>query len=188
MKTLDVSPEQMEKQIARFSQLKPQKGEYEKRGIPTAAFEMLTAKSIYMLMGPPGDKGMTAGTPVVGEPGLTVSIVKCPPNNGPKLHAHMRTQESFMALTGRWEVRWGDNGEHATVLEPFDFIAVPAGAGRQFTNVSDADALLFVLVRGDEALSDIYYSPELGREISERFGADTKAAFERIGFSFEMGA
>jgi uncharacterized RmlC-like cupin family protein len=177
----------MERRIARFSQLTPQKAEYEKRGIPTAAFEMLTAKSIYMMMAPPGDKGMTAATPVVGEPGLTVSIVKCPPNNGPKLHAHMQTQESFMALSGRWEVRWGDEGEHATVLEPFDFIAVPAGVGRQFTNLSDSDALLFVLVRGDEALSDIYYSPKMGAAIAERFGPEVKQSFERIGFSFEMG-
>ncbi len=187
MKTISFTPAQMESRIARFADLKPQKGEYEKRGIPMAAFEMLAAKTIYMLMSPPGDKGMTAAAPVIGKPGLAVSIVKCPPGNGPMLHAHMDTYETFMALTGRWEVRWGDDAEHATVLQPFDLIAVPPGTGRQFINVAEEEALLLVLVQGDEALNDIYYAPAVGQQIEEKFGAEAKAAFERIGFSFEMG-
>lgn len=187
MKTIPFTPDQMESRIARFDQLKPQKGEYEKQGIPIAAFEMLAAKTIYMLMSPPGGKGMTAAAPVAGTPGLAVSIVKCPPGNGPMLHAHMRTHETFMALTGRWEVRWGDAAEHETMLEPYDLIAVPPGTGRQFVNRSDADALLLVLVQGDEALNDIYYAPAVGHQIAERFGPEAKSAFERIGFSFEMG-
>ena len=187
MKTVKFTPEQMERRIARFDKLQPQKGEYEKRGIPTAAFEMLAAKTIYMLMAPEGDKGMTAAAPITGSPGLSVAIVKCPPGNGPLLHAHMETQESFMTLTGRWEVRWGDDAEHAITLDPFDLIAVPPGVGRQFTNVSDSDALLLVLVQGEEGLNDIYYAPAVGQQIVDRFGAPAKSAFERIGFSFEMG-
>jgi len=187
MKTIHFTPDQMENRIARFARLKPQKGEYEKRGIPIAAFEMLAAKTIYMLMSPPGDKGMNAASPVTGEPGLSVAIVKCPPGNGPMLHAHMHTHETFMALTGRWEVLWGDNAENNTMLEPYDLIAVPPGTGRQFINRAEEDALLLVLVQGKEALNDIYYAPAVGEKIVERFGPDTRAAFERIGFSFEMG-
>jgi uncharacterized RmlC-like cupin family protein len=187
MKTLNITPEQMERQIARFARLQPQKGEYEKRGIPIAAFEMLAAKTIYALMAPEGGKGMTAAASVVGPAGVTVNIVKCPPGNGPMLHAHMKTQESFMALSGRWEVRWGDDAQHATTLEQFDFVAVPPGTARQFKNLSDQDALLLVLVQGEEALNDFYYSPAVGQQLTERFGSETKAAFERIGFSFEMG-
>lgn len=187
MKTLTITPAQMERQIARFDELKPQKGEYEKQGIPTGAFEMLAAKTIYMLMSPAGDKGMTAASSVTGGPGLAVSIVKCPPGNGPMLHAHMATNETFMALTGRWEIRWGDDAEHAITLEPFDLIAVPPGVGRQFTNVSDTEALLLVLVQGDAALDDIYYAPAVGKQIEDRFGPEARAGFERIGFSFEMG-
>jgi uncharacterized RmlC-like cupin family protein len=187
VKTLDVTPDQMERHIARFSALQPQKAEYERRGIPTAAFEMLAAKTIYLLMAPQGERGTTAAPAITGRPGLTVNIVKCPPGNGPMLHAHMHTQENFMPLTGRWEVCWGDKAQHATVLEPFDLIAVPMGAARQFRNVSETEALLLVLVQGEEALNDIYYAPEVGQELVQRFGADSKAAFERIGFSFEMG-
>lgn len=187
MKTRQVTPAEMERHIARFAKLQPQKAEYEKRGIPTAAFEMLAAKTIYLLMAPEGEQGSTASPAVTGQPGLTVNIVRCPPGNGPLLHAHMHTQENFMALSGRWEVRWGDAGEHATILEPFDLIAVPKGTGRQFRNVGKDDALLLVLIQGEEALNDIYYAPEVGEELVRRFGSDTKAAFEKIGFSFEMG-
>ena len=188
MKTRNVPPQEMEKYIARFDNLKPQKGEYEKRGIPAAAFEMLGAKTIYLLMAPEGEKGVTAASAIPGAPGMTVNIVSCPPGNGPMLHAHMETRESFMPLTGRWEVRWGDKGEHATELGLFDLIAVPPGVGRQFTNISDGESLLLVLVQGDEAFNDISYAPEVGQEVSRRFGPETRVALERLGLSFDMGA
>src|SRR5687768_13294612 len=111
----------MERHIARFASLRPQKAEYEKRGIAPGAFELIAAKTIYNLLAPAGERGTTAGAAIQGEPGLLVGIAKCPPGNGPLLHAHMRTCENFMALTGRWEVRWGDQAQHCTFLKPFDF-------------------------------------------------------------------
>lgn len=44
MKTRPLAPVEMERHIARFTQLQPQKAEYEKRGIPIEAFEMLADK------------------------------------------------------------------------------------------------------------------------------------------------
>jgi uncharacterized RmlC-like cupin family protein len=187
MKTRTVSKDEMEQHIARFDKLVPQKAEYEKRGIPSEAFEMLAAKTIYLLMAPGGDKGSTAAPAIVGKPGLTVNIVSCPPGNGPMLHAHMETQENFMPLTGKWEVSWGDKGEIKTILAPFDLIAVPPGTARQFKNVSDEEAMLLVLVQGEEALNDIFYSTDVGDELVRRFGPGPKEAFEKIGFSFELG-
>lgn len=177
----------MERYIARFKTLEPQKAEYERRGIPQAAFEMIAAKTIYLLMAPPGEKGSTAKPGIVGVPGITVNIVECPPGNGPMLHAHMDTRESFICLKGKFEVRWGDRAEHATTLEPFDMIAVPPGTGRQFKNIDENNSLLLVIIQGDEALNDIYYAPSVAKEITSRFGAPVKEAFERIGIQFTMG-
>ena len=196
MKTRQFSAQDMERQIARFRQLEPQKNAFAKFGIPVEAMEMIAAKNIYLLMTPKGAAGSAAGaggstasSSIEGQPGLTVNIVECPPGQGPMLHVHQRTCESFLCLTGRFEVRWGDQGEQRTEIQPFDLIAVPAGVARAFRNIDTQSSLLLVLTQssGADDYSDIEYAPEVGEEIVRRFGAPTKAAFEAIGISFTAG-
>ena len=52
-----------------------------------------------------------------------------------------------MALTGEWEVSWGDTGSEKTVLQPFDGIVVPPGVLRAFRNTSNELATLLVVLR-----------------------------------------
>ena len=190
MKTIDMSTEQMERQIARFAQLKPKSRRYsEEAGIPSEAFEMIAAKSSYLLLAPEGAGGANAAPAVPGAAGLTVNVCECPPGNGPMLHAHQRTRETFFCLKGAFEVRWGDRGEHRTVLDNFDMIAVPPGVTRAFSNISDATAYLLVMIQGDnDDLNDVAYSPEVGEEIIKRFGPAVKARFEdTLGWNFKAG-
>lgn len=190
MKTQPCSPEQMETHIARFAQLAPKSRRYaEDVGIPREAFEMIAAKSIYLLMAPEGAGGANAAPAVRGAPGLTVNLCECPPGNGPMLHAHQRTRETFLCLRGRFEVCWGDHGEHRTVLEEFDMIAVPPNVSRAFTNVSQGTAFLLVMIQGgNDDLSDVAYSPEVGDEIVRRFGGEVKRRFEtELGWNFNAG-
>lgn len=190
MKTITPTEQEMERQIARFSALKPKSRRYaEQSGIPAEAFEMVAAKSIYLLMAPPGAGGANAQPAVSGAPGLTVNICECPPGNGPMLHAHERTRETFLCLKGHFEVRWGDAGEHRTGLGPFDMISVPPGVTRAFTNDTQDTALLLVMIQGSESdLNDVAYSPRVGEAITERFGADVKRRFEDVlGWNFKAG-
>jgi uncharacterized RmlC-like cupin family protein len=190
MKTLTPTPEQMEACIARFSQLKPKSRRYaEASGIPAEAFEMIAAKNIYLLMAPDAAGGANAAPAVKGAPGLTVNVCECPPGNGPMLHAHQRTRETFFCLRGRFEVRWGDQGEHRTELDEFDMVAVPPNVSRAFTNISDANAYLLVMIQGgNDDLNDVSYSPEVADMITQRFGGDVKGRFESVlGWNFEAG-
>jgi uncharacterized RmlC-like cupin family protein len=191
MKTIDLSQAEMEKHIARFSQLKPNKSDYAAReGISPEAYELVAAKNIYLLMAKSkAAAGANTQPAVEGLPGTSLYIVECPPGNGPALHAHMQTRESFMALTGRWEIRWGDRGEGRTELEPFDLISVPEGVTRAFKNVSDKTAYLMAIIQGEDkaALNDIALTPEVGEEVVRRFGPEAKAGLERIGMSFTAG-
>jgi uncharacterized RmlC-like cupin family protein len=191
MKTVDMSLQEMEGRIARFASLMPKSRRYaEQAGIPAEAFEMIAAKNIYLLMAPEGAGGANAAPAVAGAPGLTVNVCECPPGNGPMLHAHERTRETFFCLRGAFEVRWGDRGEHATRLEEFDMIAVPPGVTRAFRNVTDRTAYLLVMIQGgNDDLDDVAYSPEVGEEIVRRFGPEVKARFESVlGWNFEAGA
>jgi uncharacterized RmlC-like cupin family protein len=187
MKSRPMTEAEMGEHIARFQQLVSQWDAYAELGFPKEVFQLVSANVLYNVMSPAGGTGATAAPAITGAPGLAVGIMSCPPGDGPMLHAHMETNESFMPLTGTWAVSWGDNGEFTTELHQFDLIAVPVGAARQLRNVSESDALLLTLVQGSEQLADIYYAPEVGQEIVARFGVETKAKLEKIGYSFELG-
>jgi hypothetical protein len=48
---------------------------------------------------------------------------------------------------------------------------------RAFKNVSDAPALLLVIILGSDQ-SDIAYAPQVGEQVAARFGATVKTAIE----------
>ncbi len=183
MKTVDITPEAMEKHIARFAKLELSENEYaRKEGVPAEAMRMIAADRIYTIV----SEGAVPGA-AIGGGGISVYVLDCPPGDGPLIHAHVETHESFMCLKGQFLIRYGDHGRFETVLDENDFIAVPPGVMRQFENVSETEnATLLVIIAGqpDDALRDVYYPPEVGAELEERFGADAKAGIERMGLQF----
>jgi mannose-6-phosphate isomerase-like protein (cupin superfamily) len=145
MKSL--SPAQMEARVARFNRLQTyQTQNLATQGIPPGAMEKITARKVYPVMAPPDYQGRSAGAPVKGPRGLIVTIAECEPGNGPGLHRHLNTVENFMCLSGRFEIAWGDAGEHSLVLEPLDMISVPRGENRRFRNISNETGRLLVLI------------------------------------------
>jgi mannose-6-phosphate isomerase-like protein (cupin superfamily) len=73
--------------------------------------------------------------------------VHCEPGKSAPLHNHL-TQEVFVALTGRWEIFWGPQGERSVVLEPWDTISVPPGVSRGFRNIGTGPACLMGMASG----------------------------------------
>jgi uncharacterized RmlC-like cupin family protein len=187
-RTIEVSPAEMNKRIARFKMLRPQSEYYDKgQGIPGEAYEMVTAKTLYTLMAPSGRSGPMSATPAVfADDKLSVIIAECPPGDKPMLHAHFQTTEHFFCLKGRFKVRWGDQGQHETFLESFDMIAVPRAVCRDFTNVTDETAYLLVLITGgkEEDYNDIGFAPSESERFKAAFGDEVADKLEEIGFSF----
>ncbi|MBL8380284.1 MAG: cupin domain-containing protein [Burkholderiales bacterium] len=192
MKTTYFDSRAMQTRIARFKSIPSQKNDaLAKHGIPVEAMEMIAAKDIMYYLGPKNSvAGASGGTaPAVdGQPGLSVYVVKCPPGQGPMLHAHQRTHETFFCLDGRWEVRWNDDGSDSAILEPYDMIAVPVNVSRAFRNVSEREAHLLVMIQGDpNDMTDVAYAPAVGAELVNRHGPQAKAGFEKIGVTFDAG-
>ncbi len=191
MKTITVTREEMESRVARFSQITPQSNSYsEEDGIPKEAYEMLTAKTLYLLMSPECQGGPMAHQPaVLTKDKMSVIIAKCPPGDRPLLHAHHRTNETFFCLDGRFRIRWGDEGENQTFLEQYDMIAVPPGVVRDFTNVSDKTARLLVWITGEteDDFNDIEMPPIEAQRLEKKFGNEVLKKFKNIGVSFNAG-
>jgi uncharacterized RmlC-like cupin family protein len=183
------TPAEMESRIARFKSLQPSRASFrpDNVGVPGDAYKELSAQNLYKVMAPEGANRAAAPPAIIGMPGAELNIAECPPGQGAKLHAHMRTHESFMCLTGRFEVAWGENGEHKVFLDPYDMFAVPPGVFRSFTNVSDANALLLVLVQGakEDVFGDILFHRSVGDYIEGKYGAEVRANFKNIGITFD---
>ena len=188
MTTKTLSPEAMEKRVARFNKLQTyQQQNFAAHGIPPGAVEKITARKVYPVMAPADYQGGSAGAPVKGPRGLIVSIAECEAGNGPGLHRHLNTVENFMCLTGRFEIAWGDNGEHSIVLEPLDMISVPRGENRSFRNISNEPGRLLVMIvpETDEQIDPISYSPRLAKEIENEYGKTALDGLQKIGFVFD---
>jgi uncharacterized RmlC-like cupin family protein len=183
-----LTPQAMETRVARFKKLQTyQQQNFAAHGIPPGAVEKITARRVYPVMAPADYQGRSAGAPVKGPRGLIVSIAECEPGNGPGLHRHLNTVENFMCLSGRFEIAWGERGEHTLVLEPLDMISVPRGENRSFRNVSsEPDRLLVMIVPETAEQADpISYAPSLAKEIESEYGKHALEGLQKVGFKFE---
>ena len=188
MSTKTLTSEAMEARVARFKKLQTyQRQNFEAHGIPPGAVEKVTARRVYPVMAPADYQGRSAGAPVKGPRGLVVSIAECEPGNGPGLHRHLNTVENFLCLSGRFEIAWGDHGEHTLVLDPLDMISVPLGENRSFRNISSETGRLLVMIVPvtDEQVDPISYAPSVAKEIQDEYGKTALDGLRKIGFKFE---
>ena len=188
MKSKSLTPEQMDFRVARFKKLETyQRQNFETHNIPPGAVEKVAARRVYPVMVPPDYQGRSAGAPVKGPRGLIVSIAECEPGNGPGLHRHLNTVENFLCLSGRFEIAWGDQGEHTLVLEPLDLVSVPVGENRSFRNISNELGRLLVMIvpETNEQVDPVLFAPSLAKEIENDYGKSAVEGLQKIGFKFE---
>lgn len=127
--------EEMERRVARFAQLRPTSG-YVDAGIPGCE------RTTWRVLGNPPE------APLAAE-GFHMNLVRCDPGKSAPLHNHL-TQEVFVALSGRWQVFWGPEGERSVLLEPWDTVSIPPGVSRGFRNVGDEPAYLMGMASGQD--------------------------------------
>ena len=190
MQTKTITPEEMERRTVRFHKLESYQAQHDQAaGIPTAAFEQIAAHRVYPVMVPADYAGRSREAPLKGAPGLAITVAECPPGNGAGLHAHEQSVENFFCLSGRFEIAWGDRGEHKMVLEPMDMVSVPPGVCRSFKNLASETGRLLVIIQilTAEQADRVHFAPSVGDALARQFGGETVAALRGIGFLFDAG-
>ena len=124
---------EMEARVARFRNLVPT-DDYVDAAIPGCE------RTTYRVLGAQPDAPLQAED-------FHLNIVRCEPGRAAPLHNHL-TQEVFVALTGRWEVFWGPEGQRSLVLEPLDTVSIPPGVSRGFRNIASEPSLLMGMASG----------------------------------------
>jgi quercetin dioxygenase-like cupin family protein len=187
MKTIRMSDEQMQTRIARFKQLAPlpiQQGD-----IPLAARDVIYSRKLLSVIGleKNAETPINAHAPIRGAAGMTMTLAVCPPGQGPGLHSHRQTYETFTVMKGRFEVRWNDDGSGSAILELYDTVSFPPGVCRSFRNVGDDEGILQVIITGGvHDMTDIDFS-EKAKEKIEAVRPGLAAEFEKVGFTFTAG-
>jgi hypothetical protein len=133
---------EMLKRVARFRALKGSDG-----GLPDSPLPECRRK-LYAVIGfqPPMTDNDAATSPVGDDAssrpaidiaeGFNLGYCKARPGRGPLMHNH-DTNETFIAITGRWRCEWNEGTARQHVdLGPLDVISFPVGVARRFMNVT----------------------------------------------------
>jgi len=187
MKTIRLSAAQMQQRIARFKSLAPLP--IQMSDIPLAARDVVYSRKLLSViwLEEEASTPINANAPIRGAAGMTMTLAVCPPGQGPRLHSHRQTYETFTVLKGRFEVSWNDDGSESAVLELFDTVSFPPGVCRAFRNVGAEEGILQVLITGGvHDMTDIDFSENARREI-EAVRPGLAREFEKVGFSFTAG-
>ena len=187
MKTIQISPEEMQKRIARFRSLKPLP--IQNPSIPEKARDVIYSRKLLSVIGLEhnAQTPINAEAPICGAAGMTMTLAVCPPGQGPGLHSHRQTYETFTVMKGRFEVSWNDDGSGRAVLELYDTVSFPPGVCRAFRNIGAEEGILQVIITGGvHDMTDIAFSEKAKQEI-EAVRPGLAAEFEKAGFTFTAG-
>jgi mannose-6-phosphate isomerase-like protein (cupin superfamily) len=134
MEIKTLSKEDMLKRVARYGSLKYPPDRYPDSQLPGHE------RKNYLVVGSglrvDGGKEPMSAIPI--EEGFQMSYVEAKPGNGPKLHNH-DTNETFVALKGRWRVIWGVGESQSVDLGPLDVCSVPPFVPRRFINLEPGE-------------------------------------------------
>lgn len=185
MKTIRISAREMAKRIARYGELKPLP--IQNPSIPEKARDVVYARKLLSVIGLETSTPINAGAPILGAAGMTMTLAVCPPGQGPGLHSHRQTYETFTVLKGRFEVSWNDDGSERATLGLYDTISFPPGVCRAFRNIGEAEGILQVIITGGvHDMTDIDFSQK-AREQIEAVRPGLAGEFEKAGFTFTAG-
>ena len=188
MQTIDISPSEMARRVARYAELDPLEVQ-KNANLPQEAADIVWARKLLSVVGLEGDADtpINSAAPIKGAAGITITLAQCPPGTGPSLHAHQQTFETFTVMKGRFEVYWNDTGENRLELDLYDTISVPPGVCRGFTNISDEEGLLQVIISGGvHDMNDIDFATVCGEQI-DAIRPGLKQEFEKTGLTFTAG-
>jgi len=167
--------EQMMKRVARFKKLKGSDG-----GLPDSPLPECQRK-LYAVIGfqPPMSDNAATTSPVGADAsqmpaiaiaeGFNLGYCKAKPGKGPLMHNH-DTNETFIAMTGRWRAEWNEGKAKQHVdLGPYDVISFPTGVARRFMNVTydepGKEHLLMFIIGGNQPQAE--FTPAAMRRCEE---------------------
>ena len=181
--------EELERRISRFGQLREMTTrEQELAGISQDAVDIIFARRIMPVILDQTKNPFGSYAPIYGAARTTMFISIMPPGQGPCLHSHNDTYETFMVLQGSIEYEIGDPVAHRVTLNKWDVFSCPPRVYRGFRNVGEGDAVQLTVITGvDEGRDDVSSPESVAQQVQREHGADVLASFRKV-FRFDPAA
>ncbi len=171
-----VTREEMMKRVARFKELRGSDGGLPDSDVPESrktlyaviGFQLPEEKLNEATFSPVGDNASNMPAIAISE-GFNLAYVRAKPGKGTLMHNH-DTNETFVAMTGRWRAEWNEGAAKEYVdLDPFDVISFPVGVARRFVNVTydepDQEHILMAITGGNQPQSE--FTPDAMKRCEE---------------------
>lgn len=178
--------EELERRISRFDRLREMTTrEQELAGISQEAVDIIFARKIMPVILDQTKNPFGSYAPIYGAARTTMFISVMPPSQGPCLHSHNDTYETFVVLQGSIEYHVGDPVVHRVTLNKWDVFSCPPRVYRGFRNVGDGDAVQLTVITGvEEGRDDVSIPDSVAKQVQTEHGADVLASFRRV-FTFD---
>jgi quercetin dioxygenase-like cupin family protein len=151
-----MTPEEMEKFIVRYSDLKPCKTAFIDAHTPGS-----DQKENFTIIGGGVSESRDQHVHINETPGFNIGAAGQPPGCKNSLHTHT-TAEVFYVLKGSWRFFWGRYGEDGELFaNEGDLVNIPTGIFRAFENVGDGYGMLMAILGGDDAGGGVTWAPEV---------------------------
>ena len=178
-----MTSEEIAERTARYSDLEPMNVPIDREIVSQDAMDVIFARKIMPVImektkNPFGDSGA-----IYGANGMTMNISVLPPSQGPCLHAHNATFETFIVLDGSITFHVGQPGEeeHLT-LNRWDSFSCPPEVYSGFNNASDTEqAVLLTVINGDpNARDDVNVPPAITEQLRSAHGEPVVEEFRKL--------
>ncbi len=175
------SKEEIESRIGRYTDLQAMSTAGDLGWVGQAAMDVFYARKIMPVILDDTKNPFGKIAPIFGAAGATMFISIMPPGQGPCLHSHNTTFETFMVLEGKIEYHIGDPVEHRVTLEKFDTFSCPPRVYRGFHNVGDTDAVQLTVITGaGENRDDVSIAGSIVQQVERDFGKEIVDAFAGV--------
>ena len=177
--------EEIDGRIGRFDKLEAMSTAGDLGWVGQDAMDVFFARKIMPVILNDTKNPFGNSAPIFGASGTTMFISIMPPGQGPCLHSHNTTFETFMVLEGSIEYYVGEPIEHRVTLNKWDTFSCPPGVYRGFNNVGEGDAVQLTVITGlGETGDDVSMPDSVAQEVGRDYGEKVVDAFRSV-FSFD---
>jgi quercetin dioxygenase-like cupin family protein len=177
--------EEIEARVSRFSELQPMSTANDLAWVGQEAMDVFYARKLMPVILDDTKNPFGNQAPIIGAAGSTMFVSIMPPGQGPCLHSHNGTFETFMVLDGTIEYHIGEPVAHVVTLNKWDVLSCPPNVYRGFHNVGKTDAVQLTVITGaSEGRDDVSMPDSIAKKVEKDFGKKVVDAFRSV-FSFD---
>ena len=180
--------EDLERRVARFDQLQPMSTARDLGWTPQAAMDIIFARKLMPVILDDTKNPFGSEAPIFGAANTTMFVSILPPGQGPCLHSHNDTFETFVVLEGTIEYEIGEPVAHRLTLNKWDVFSCPPKVYRGFRNVGKTDAVQLTVITGlSDGRDDVSMPHSVAERVEREHGKKVLDAFRNV-FAFDPPA